>query len=45
MKMVFSLTEEHADKILRCKMRNTQFPALTLVYEVEIKYADIDGND
>jgi hypothetical protein len=42
---VFSFTEEHAGKILRCKMRNEQFPGLnlnsfTLVYEVEIEDTD-----
>jgi len=39
---VFSFTEEHIDKRLRCKMTNAQFPALTLVYEVEIKTVNIE---
>ena len=33
---VFSFTEEHIDKRLRCKMKNAQFPLLTLVYETDI---------
>ena len=38
---VFSFTEEHIDKRLRCKMTNALFPDLTLVYEVEIKTVSI----
>jgi len=34
---VFTFTETHIEKTLRCKMRNVQFPSLTLVYEVKIK--------
>jgi len=32
----FTFTESHIDKKLRCKMRNAQFPDLTLVYETDI---------
>jgi len=39
---VFTFTEQHIDKKLRCKMNNAQFPDLTLVYEVEIKLVNIE---
>ncbi len=33
---IFSFTEEHIDKKLRCNMKNAQFPLLMLVYETDI---------
>ncbi|MCL2312456.1 MAG: T9SS type A sorting domain-containing protein, partial [Firmicutes bacterium] len=39
---IFTFTEQHNNKRLRCKMRNAQFPALTLVYEVKIKAVNIN---
>jgi hypothetical protein len=42
---VFTFTEDHIDKRLRCKMTNAQFPDLTLVYEVEIKLTGIEDED
>jgi len=39
---VFTFIPYHAEKRLRCKMTNAQFPALTLVYEVEIKTVNIN---
>jgi len=39
---VFTFSSEHIDTRLRCKMKNAQFPALTLVYEVDIKLVNIE---
>ena len=42
---IFTFTEEHADKLLRCKMLNAQFPELTLAYEVDVRVTSIDDKN
>jgi len=39
---IFSFTEAYADKKLRCKMTNGQFPLLTLLYETEVIVSVLD---
>ena len=42
---IFTFTEEHADKLLRCKMTNAYLSRLTLVYEVDVRVTSIDDRN